>query len=172
MKNFSFEHNGQTLWYSRSLAASCIIFGYNSNDEICVLANQRGDGCELNNFLWNVPGGFIDFDESAEEAAVRETFEETGLKVPSSELTLVVLDTAPLSARQTMTAAFTHRLPDDINIEDIALTNENAEPGEVADIKWIPISEINKYQWTRGQKKRIRMALHLMYDLEKQKNEA
>ena len=165
MKNFPFEHNGQTLWYSRSLACSCIVFGYNKDNEICVLANKRGEGCEFNNFLWNVPGGFIDFDESAEQAAVRELYEETGVKVSSAEVTLAVFDTEPKGNRQTMTASFTHRLPDDVDVEDIETTNEHSEPGEVAEIKFIPIKEIDKYQWTRGQRRKIRAALHLMYDL-------
>jgi ADP-ribose pyrophosphatase YjhB (NUDIX family) len=164
MKNFSFNHNGQILWYSRSLACGCIVFGYNKNNEICVLANKRGDGCEFNNFMWNVPGGFIDFNESAEEAAVRELYEETGVKIPSDEVTLVVLDTAPTGARQTMTASFAHRLPDNIDVENIKTTAEHSEPGEVAEIKFIPIKDLDKYQWTRGQIKKIKAALHLMYD--------
>lgn len=36
--------------------------------------------------LWGLPAGFMEIDETAEEAALRECFEETGLKVELGDL--------------------------------------------------------------------------------------
>lgn len=52
-------------------AACCII--RNENGE--VLLQQRDSG------LWGLPGGIMELGESLEETAVREVFEETGLKI-------------------------------------------------------------------------------------------
>ncbi len=55
-----------------------------------VIINYR-DGIVLINrgrepFGWAIPGGFIDYGESAENAAVREMREETGLELANLEL--------------------------------------------------------------------------------------
>jgi 8-oxo-dGTP pyrophosphatase MutT (NUDIX family) len=47
-----------------------------------ILLLRRGDGENL----WGFPGGMIEPDERADEAVVRETFEETGLKVEPAAL--------------------------------------------------------------------------------------
>ena len=36
--------------------------------------------------LWCLPGGFIEVGETAEETVIRETYEETGLRVESGEM--------------------------------------------------------------------------------------
>ena len=73
----------------------------NSVVPAAVAVVAREDGAVLmirrtDNGYWALPGGAIEMNESVAEAAVRETFEETGIQV---EVTgLVDRDAAPLAA--------------------------------------------------------------------------
>ncbi|MDR1055160.1 MAG: NUDIX hydrolase [Prevotellaceae bacterium] len=60
-----------------SVTSDCIIFGFDG-DKIRVLLIERAN--EPYAGRWAFPGGFLDMDESAEDCAKRELFEETGLK--------------------------------------------------------------------------------------------
>ena len=60
-----------------AVAADCVIFGYDGIN-IKVLLIQRG--IEPYKGRWAFPGGFMNINETAEEAARRELEEETGLK--------------------------------------------------------------------------------------------
>jgi 8-oxo-dGTP pyrophosphatase MutT (NUDIX family) len=62
---------GHDLLLSQA-AAACI-----RDPDGRILLLRRSDGENL----WGFPGGVIEPDERADEAAVRETYEETGLKV-------------------------------------------------------------------------------------------
>ena len=46
-----------------------------------ILLHRRND-----NHLWAYPGGAVDVDESVEDAAIREIYEETGLKIKELSL--------------------------------------------------------------------------------------
>lgn len=60
-----------------AVTADCVIFSYDGND-IKVLLIQRGN--DPYKGKWAFPGGFMNIDETAEECAIRELKEETGLK--------------------------------------------------------------------------------------------
>lgn len=62
-------------------SAAVAAFVVNSKGEllICERANEPAKG------TWDLPGGFIDDEETAEQAIQRELFEELGIKVASGE---------------------------------------------------------------------------------------
>src|SRR5688572_10419357 len=67
-----------TYAYPRAaLTVDCVIFGFDEG-ELKVLLIQRG----LDPFKgkWALPGGFVRLEETLDEAARRELFEEAGLK--------------------------------------------------------------------------------------------
>ena len=61
------------------VAVDAIVFGYSKQDGVSVLLIQRK--YEPFKGSWAIPGGFVLDKESLEEAAERELFEETGIKV-------------------------------------------------------------------------------------------
>ena len=60
-----------------SVTTDCVIFGFDGT-KLKVLLVQRG--IEPYKGRWAFPGGFMKMDESAEEGALRELQEETGLE--------------------------------------------------------------------------------------------
>ncbi len=56
---------------------------------------------------WAIPGGFVDYGESLEDAARREAEEETSLKVKLKELLYVYSNPARDPRRHTVSAVFT-----------------------------------------------------------------
>lgn len=65
-----------------AVTTDCVVFGFDG-DRLNVLLIERKNepykGC------WAFPGGFLNMDETAEEGAVRELQEETGLKLTHME---------------------------------------------------------------------------------------
>ena len=59
-------------------AADCVVFAHDGADIKVLLIERKNDPCKGE---WAFPGGFMNIDETAEEAACRELEEETGLKV-------------------------------------------------------------------------------------------
>lgn len=148
MKNFQVTsvEDGKKYWISRSCAVAVFLFVKDRND-IYILANKRGKGAADFQGYWNCPCGYIDFDETAEQAACREVFEETGYKITPSQIELYKVKSTPTENNQNITLRF-------VGIIDINDLSKEAPTGgeldEVEDIKLIPICDIPKYQWAFG----------------------
>lgn len=143
MKNFAIEHNGRTWWISRSSAIAINVYGVVSG-KFCVLANKRGPGLPSNIGKWNCVSGYVDYDEDLKDACVREVFEETGVKIKKSAIKFIEFEDSPKRANQTILFRYMIFCED---AQDQVLTTENSEPDEVDEIKWIPIEEIDNYEW-------------------------
>lgn len=146
MKNFPFDHNGQEFWYSRSCTSVAFVFARSKETgEWHVLANKRGKNAPSCKGMWNVPCGYLDFGERIREAAAREAYEETGIKVPVSCLRFFHMNDKPVGQKQNI--AFLHFGILNDYIEDLPCNLDHMEPGEVEEAKWIPIFQLKNYKW-------------------------
>lgn len=168
LDNFPFEYNGKTYWYSRSMTG--VMFAYcwnNVKNEWCVLADKRGTGCPSNVGRWNVPCGYLSHNEALSVVwhkhsdgfdidspqnfgcARRECFEETGVIIPAKYMRFYHLNSKPYGEKQNVDCKFYAILPGDVT--DYPTTDKYSEPDEVADIKWIPMSELHNYKFAFNQ---------------------
>lgn len=155
LRNFAFEHEGETFWYSRSLTTIGYIFGLSEKDGWCILANKRGPGCPSNMGKWNVPCGYLEHGVNVVENCCKEIKEETGVLISPNELHFAFITSEPEGRKQNVNMSFYGFAHDDI--ENITLTDQFSEPDEVSEIKWIPIQDLDKYEFAFGQKKRIKL---------------
>lgn len=171
MKNFEFEHEGQKLWYSRSVVVSLYLYTRDEKGALRILANRRGHLNEVKPNYWNVPGGYLDFDENDLECAERECFEETGVKVnltrpcESDYCTSLLhhVDTNP-TGHQNVTIVLTSFIPWNI-AKQYTLTNAHAEPNEVDEVAWLRMDEVNNRSWIRNQLTYIQSTKQIIRDM-------
>lgn len=153
MKNFPIEYEGKTYWISRAVAVVGYIFTFD-NGKLLVLANKRGKGTPNYQGYWNCPCGYLDFDETTREACCREIAEETNLTVNPKSLMLDSIQDDPTEdPNQNVTFRYWN-----FNVWYSALTiyAKGAEPDEVEDVEWIPVEELDNYQFAFNQEKTIK----------------
>lgn len=150
MKNFPIydKCEDRTFWVSRSIAVLGCVFTF-INGKWCVLANKRGKGTPDFQGMWNMPCGYLDFDETILQAVVREVYEETGLKINPEFMHFWKFNDSPDSNMQNVT----FRYFTIININNPDYTgigtnnNRGGEENEVEDVKWISLDSIDNYEW-------------------------
>ena len=143
MNNFPVQHEGKTYWVSRSVAVTCFVFAP-IDGEWCVLANLRGPNTPDFQGYWNCPCGYLDYDETTEEAAVREVYEETGVKLKN--ILFFGFNDSPSSNKQNVVFYYYSILLETPSV-NLNSASRGGEENEVSEIKWIPLNEINCYKW-------------------------
>ena len=159
MKNFKTTIDGKDYWISRSCASVAIVFATEQIDDkhyhLYVLANKRGSGCPDYKGYWNMPCGFIDYDESGEMAASRECFEETGIYIKPEKFTMVEVNTDHVNSnKQNISIRYLVVVNYD-NIKD-KISNAYNEDQETSEIKLIDSNDINNYKWAFNHNKIIK----------------
>ena len=143
--NLCFYKDGEEVWISRSVAVVCFTLAP-VNGKWCVLANQRGVGTPDFQGCWNVPCGYLDYNETAKQAAIRETYEETGVQL--SDVLFWGFEDDPEENRQNVTLRY-FTIIDNPQPGFVSLSTEalSGEEQEVSSVAWIPLDVIADFDW-------------------------
>jgi 8-oxo-dGTP pyrophosphatase MutT (NUDIX family) len=157
--------DGIEYWISRSVAVVALV-NVKVKNKSYVLINKRGTGTPDFQGYWNLPCGYLDWDESGANAAKREIYEETGLDIDKydfkyNEQPKFVI-TEKITNKQNVTLYYQF---DIITSKEtlFQMINEfntnNSEKDEVADIKLIELNEVNGYRFCFNHDVRIKQLL-------------
>lgn len=156
--NKSIVYENKEYWISRSPAVFGVVV-FKKNDEIKVLACKRGPLCPDHVGMWCLPCGYLDWDESGEEALVREVYEETSLNLNSFKNILLnhlfnknpfFVNTIPTENNQNVSLGYALV----IEIEtwpDTSFSNEETEA-----VALIDINDYQNYEFAFNHEKRIK----------------
>lgn len=74
-------HEGKEIWISRSVTVLPVLFFISRGIQYVPLG-LRGEDLPEGVGQWGLPGGYLDYDETATQAVYREVWEELGLDIP------------------------------------------------------------------------------------------
>jgi 8-oxo-dGTP pyrophosphatase MutT (NUDIX family) len=140
--------DGRKFYNSRSVAVVMVLC-CSLNDKLYFAIEKRGTAQGLDKQgLWCLPCGYLDYSESGVEAIKRELWEEVGINL--DEFCPWDSDAQPWYVTLRYGAVLM------VNALPTLIPNNDAEPNEVADAKWITLEEIPNYEFAFGHDDVIR----------------
>lgn len=143
------DEYGKTHWISRSVVTICFVV---CGDKFLVV--KRGPYVTQTG-KWCLPCGYLDWNETIEEGAIREVYEESGLDlrnyVDVSGMKPFKVTSNPKSSKmQNICFEFM------VDLGDIDLPPTSiVDPNETLDVKWIRVQDINLYDFAFNHDKMI-----------------
>ena len=166
-KNKSYQVDEGVIWGSRSVAICAVVTAtIKGDDTTYVLIEKRGKGAPNFRGAYCLVCGYLDWGETAAEAMLRETWEETGINLQyEAELGRcslpdqpVYVHSEPKGNMENVTLQFRVAL----NVDKLpSVTTQYAEPDEVDEVLWMPVSEdeLGKYRFAFDHDEVIRRYL-------------
>lgn len=153
--------DGTKVYRDRSVGV--VLISFCLNDGIWyTLANKRGVRTSECKLKWNSPSGYLDWDETGEECAARETKEECGLDIPAEWIVEAEHSTSPKENRQNIIFRYYVLIPD--FWMNKSLSFKDSEEDEVREIRWIPINELDCYDFAWNQVETIKRIFNTYID--------
>jgi ADP-ribose pyrophosphatase YjhB (NUDIX family) len=161
--------DGRIVWVSR--ASTVVVNVWCFVDEVpYLLLSQRGESTPNEQLKWNLPCGYLDWDETLTDAAEREVFEETGLDLRAiQQQPENVLDNQldqPWKVRSGYQGSskqnISHHYAFIFKADTLPkLCADYCEPGEVADNRWVSIADFGHYDYAFRHDETIREVMGL-----------
>ncbi len=124
------EACGFIYYFNPSSATIAVIINDRNEIMVATRANEPAKG------TYDLPGGFVDMDETAEEAITREVKEETGLEVISTQYLFSIPNLYIYSGFQVETT-------DLFFLCKIKNSSQFSAQDDVAELKFIPIADLD-----------------------------
>jgi len=123
-------HTAINVSLPRCVVGLAILRDGPDGDEVLMVRSSRG----MTAGMWNIPGGFIEFNEHPEEALVREGKEELGVDVVPGEFIGVYSELFDKPGH-------THHLYGFMYTATTTATRFEPDPDEIADVAWFPLAK-------------------------------
>lgn len=140
-QNFPIKVGEKVYWHSRAMAVVGFVFKEMGN-RLFVLTEQRGAGAADNVGSFCVPCGYLDFNETLEDAILRELKEETGFVGIKNKLNFLKINSNPTENRQNVSVHFSYFA--DENEEFSCEKAIGGEKDEISYVGWMYIGDVKK----------------------------
>lgn len=135
------DENGNDVWISRSTVVIPVVFKLNEKTgEIFTLVEKRGAAVSHPG-EWCCPCGYLDWDETLQEACQREVREETGIELDLENILFFTVDSNPKTSNQSVDLWYSCWAMD----KDFDLSKVETKD-EILDLKWLKVARVY-YKW-------------------------